>query len=145
MCWINWESARFLIQIRQHIAYPLFTIFRKSLDEGLVPDDWKSANISPIFKKGNRNMADNYRPVSLTSQISKIFETIIREENNLERRTIYWAIHNMDSEKDGHALLIFCHLDKVSGCLDSGEPVDTIFWISLRHLIRFRTADWYWS
>jgi len=72
-------SARFLIQVREHIVYKLFTIFRKSLDEGFVPDDWKSANISSVFKKGNRNIADNYRPVSLTSQIFKVFETIIRD------------------------------------------------------------------
>jgi len=43
-------SARFLIQIKSNIAYPLFIIFRKRLDEGIVPHDWKCANISPVFK-----------------------------------------------------------------------------------------------
>jgi len=122
-------SARFLIQVREHIVYPLFTIFRKSLDEGFVPDDWKSANISPVFKKGNRNIADNYQPVSLTSQICKVFETIIRDS------VVYYFEDNSLLLNSQHGfrkrrscvtnLLTF--IDKATGCLDSGEPVDTIF------------------
>jgi len=65
-------SAHLLIEIKDNIAYPLFVIFRKSLDEGVVPDDWKSANISFVFKKGNGNVMDNYRPVSLTSQVCRV-------------------------------------------------------------------------
>ena len=59
-------SARFLTQIKDNIAYPLLVIFRKSLDEGIVPYDWNCANISPLCKKGNRNLADNYRPVTVS-------------------------------------------------------------------------------
>jgi len=72
-------SPRFLLCIKEQISYPLFLIFHKSLDEGVVPEDWKLLNVSPIYKKGNRNQAENYRPVSLTSVICKLFESIMRD------------------------------------------------------------------
>jgi len=62
---------------KHEISYPPFVLFRKSLDEATVPDDWKCANVCPIFKKSNRNSAENYRPVSLTCQICKIFAAVI--------------------------------------------------------------------
>jgi len=107
----------------------LFIIFRKSLDEDSVPDDWKSANISPIFKKGNRNIADNYRPVSFTSLICKMFESIIRdaivrhlEDNSLLR-------DSQHGFRKGRLCLtnLLTFMDKVTGYLDSGVPVDTVF------------------
>ena len=61
------------------IAYPLNQIFRKSLDEGTLPDSWKVGRIAAIFKKGNRKLASNYRPVSLTSVTCKIMESFIRD------------------------------------------------------------------
>jgi len=48
-----------------------------SFDQGRVPSDWKMAFVTPIFKKGNRNTAENYRPVSLTSIYCKLAEHII--------------------------------------------------------------------
>ena len=41
------------------------------MTEGYVPDDWRTANITPIFKKGSKSYVGNYRPVSLTSVICK--------------------------------------------------------------------------
>ena len=49
------------------------------LREGIVPLEWKEANIIPLFKKGPRNKSVNYRPVSLTSVICKLLESIIRD------------------------------------------------------------------
>ena len=71
---------RLLILIKDDITYPLTALFKKSLAEGVVPEDWKRDNVSPIYKKGRKNIAENYRPVSLTSQCSKLMESIIRDE-----------------------------------------------------------------
>ena len=54
-------------------------VFNMSLQEGIVPLEWKEENIVPLFKKGSRNKSVNYRPVSLTSVICKLLETIIRD------------------------------------------------------------------
>ena len=50
-----------------------------SLEEGVVPLEWKEANIIPLFKKGLRSRSENYRPVSLTSVICKLLERLIKD------------------------------------------------------------------
>ena len=54
-------------------------MFNLSLEEGIVPSEWKEANIMPLFEKGSRNKPENYRPVSLTSIVCKLLETLIRD------------------------------------------------------------------
>ena len=85
----------------------------KTLEEGHIPDDWRNAYISAIFKKGARNRAENYRPISLTSIVCKLMESIIKEhvihhliENNLislkqfgfisGRSTVTQLLHYLD-------------------------------------------------
>ena len=52
-------------------------LFQKSIDVGVLPGDWTNANVAPVFKKGDRHRAENYRPVSLTSVLSKLLEHIV--------------------------------------------------------------------
>ena len=61
------------------VSIPLRHIFSKSIYVGECPADWKSANVTPIHKKGDRKLPTNYRPVSLTSQVCKVLESIVRE------------------------------------------------------------------
>ena len=65
--------------VEQMCNMPLAHVFNMSLQEGIVglPLEWKEANIIPLFKKGSINKSVNYRPVSLTSVICKLLETII--------------------------------------------------------------------
>ena len=70
-------SPRVLKEFAHEIAPVLTLIYQRSIDTGILPLDWKQANISPIFKKGERSKASNYRPVSLTSVACKIVEHIL--------------------------------------------------------------------
>ena len=65
------------------LSVPLYLLFRNSLDKGALPEDWRIANICALHKKGNRTEANNYRPVSLTSQVVKVFERIIHKKINI--------------------------------------------------------------
>ena len=67
-----------LLKSCAHELHEVFTIFfQKSLDLGQVPDDWKTAHIFPLFKKGDKSKAENYRPISLTSIVGKLLEHIV--------------------------------------------------------------------
>ena len=59
-------SARVLKECSSEIAPILALIYNQSFDQGTVPDDWQQENVAPIFKKGKKYDASNYRPVSLT-------------------------------------------------------------------------------
>jgi len=56
--------ATLLKQCSKEISIPLFLIFQKSMDEGKLPDDFKKTNITPLFKKGDKLLASNYRPIT---------------------------------------------------------------------------------
>ena len=70
---------KLLMETVEQISIPLARIFNLSLKEGVVPFEWKEANIIPLFKKGSRNKSENYRPVSLTSVICKLLERLIKD------------------------------------------------------------------
>jgi len=59
------------------LAPAITSLFQESIDTGNLPDDWRNANVSPVYKKGSRHLASNYRPVSLTSVCCKMLEHII--------------------------------------------------------------------
>ena len=62
------------------LAYPLSLLYKLSYNSGIIPQEWKLANVVPVFKKGSKNLVENYRPISLTCLVMKIFEKIIRNE-----------------------------------------------------------------
>ena len=68
---------RVLQECASEISPALTTIFQKSVDSGELPRDWRNANIAPVFKKGDKHLPENYRPVSLTCVASKLLEHII--------------------------------------------------------------------
>ena len=70
---------RMLQETARASSIPLEKIFNLSLSSGECPVDWRSANVAPIHKKGDRTNPSNYRPVSLTSQICKVLESIVRK------------------------------------------------------------------
>jgi len=59
------------------LVNPLKLIFNASLNQSKIPDNWKVAAVVPIYKKGDKALVSNYRPVSLTAITCKIMERII--------------------------------------------------------------------
>jgi Notch-like protein len=67
-------SAKILKSSSHFVSSPLTYIFNKSLATGIFPSQMKYSIIKPIFKKGDKNSMSNYRPVSLLTSFSKIFD-----------------------------------------------------------------------
>ena len=70
-------SSRFLKEMASPITPALTLIYQASLEQGQISDEWKTANVAPIFKKGDKSKPSNYRPVSLTSIFCKIVKHIL--------------------------------------------------------------------
>eukprot|EP00061_Rhincodon_typus_P015441 g43121.t1 len=71
---------RVLKEISKETVETLVMIFQESLESRRVPEDWKIANVTPLFKKGVRQKMGSYRLISLTSVVGKILEPIVKDE-----------------------------------------------------------------
>ena len=89
-CGPDMISNLVLKEYASEIAPVLSHIFQLSTVTGELPEDWRNANVSLIFKKGDRHTASNYRPVSLTCVCCKLLEHIVCRQilNHLEQNNI---------------------------------------------------------
>ena len=121
--------AILLKKCKETIAKTLTTLWRKSLDMKCIPSTLKEGNIIPIYKSGNKGQAKNYRPVTLTSHIIKIFERIIRKKivNYLEQENkINPGQHGF---RKGRSCLsqILNHYENILKDLIESREVDVIY------------------
>ena len=126
---VDQYPSNFLKELAEVICFPLETLFRNSLLSGEVPLCWKQSNISPIFKSGSRKQWCNYRPVSLTSHIGKIFEIIVKEKITAylnEQNIIGPSQHGFRNKRSCLSNLLSFFND-VYNWVDQGEPVDVIY------------------
>jgi len=70
----------FLKKCASVLAAPLASLFQSSFNTGYLPDIWRMAYVTPIFKKGESSLPSNYRPISLTCTCCKVMESIIKTQ-----------------------------------------------------------------
>ncbi|KAJ8717226.1 hypothetical protein PYW08_005625 [Mythimna loreyi] len=117
----------FIVSCAVSLVDPVCILFKRSVSEGIVPRVWKSAYITPVFKKGDRSNVEDYRPISKTCLFSKLLERIIYKQ-------VYGAVRsNFGEEQHGFlrnrsttSNLILSH-EFVSEGMDQRAQVDVIY------------------
>ena len=121
--------AILLLKTKNNIALPLQIIWRNILNKGVTPKLLKTGHITPVYKKGNQGLAENYRPVTLTSHVSKVFEKIVRNkiQTHLEDNELYNT--KQHGFRKGRSCLsqLLEHTERLIHYLEKGNNVDVIY------------------
>ena len=120
---------RALHEIKDSISEMITIIFSTSLRTKTLPNEWKHARVSAIYKKGNKTLPLNYRPVSLTSILCKILESIVRDhvvkhmtDNNLFSPKQFGFISGRST-----TLQLLQVLDIWTRIIDEGGNIDVLY------------------
>ena len=108
-----------------YISLPLCHLFNKSLSTGTLPFDWISGNIVPIHKRNDKHNPSNYRPISLTSVVIKVFERILHRHlvSALERHRVLSPSQSGFRNKRSTVTLLTEATDDWSQCLEQRSAV----------------------
>ena len=111
------------------LAKPITIIFQRSLSSAQLPSIWLDAVVSPIFKKGSRCIAENYRPVSLLCILSKLLESIITPQIVNHVKVNHLACHQQHGFSKGKSTTtnLLEALNIWSEALMHGIPLDILF------------------
>ena len=118
-----------LREVKEGVVTPLYLIFKKSLEDGVLPHSWKDALVTALHKKGDKRLPSNYRPVSLTSIICKMMERIIKDhllQYFIRNKFITSRQHGF---RPGHSCetQLIRVLDDWTSALELGHQVDVIY------------------
>ena len=99
------------------------------MEEGLVPEDWRTANVTPIFKKGQKSLTANYRPVSLTSVPGKVMEKVIKETltSHLQRNKLIRPSQHGFMQNKCCTTNLLEYLEALTKKIDEGESMDVVY------------------
>ena len=121
--------AKVIKECKQQLAPALVILWRRSLDSGLIPEDLLSQTIIPIFKKENKSLACNYRPISLTSHFIKIFERVIRTKliDHLETNNLITPQQHGFRRYRSTLTQLLHHFDLILQILETNKNADTLY------------------
>ena len=118
-----------LAELSEVLTEPLHIIFSSTIAESELPEDWKEARVTALFKKGDKKKVENYRPVSLTCIACKVLESIIRDDiishmtsNNLISDRQYGFVKGRST-----SLQLLKVLEEWTQILDRGGGIDCIY------------------
>lgn len=121
-------KPRVLKELASTIAPCLTLIFKTSLKQGKVPKDWRQATVAPVYKKGDKSQAANYRPVSLTCICCKVMEHIVVSSimSHAETHSILYPLqHGFRSGRSCETQLVE-FVDDLQRNMDSGRQTDVV-------------------
>ena len=121
-------SNRVLKDCATNIAPYATTIYQKSHEVGSVPDDWIMVVITALFKKGDKSLPVNYRPVSLTSVTCKLMEHIMFKHimQHLEKYSILVDYQQGFRQKRSRESQLATTIEDITKHLDNKEQVDML-------------------
>lgn len=111
------------------ITYPIMLFINSSLSYGIVPDQLKSAKVIPVFKKGDKQNCENYRPISILPFFAKFLEKIMHDRLSSfinKTKALHPSQHGFRSGHSTFMALIDME-DKISYALDNNEYAVGIF------------------
>ena len=124
------EIPAFLLKICSNFyVKPLTYLINKSIEEGIFPNELKLARVVPIFKSGNPSSIWNYRPISVLSCFSKIFERFMYNHvvEFININTIIYKYQFGFRQKHSTQQAIITLITKITSCIDSGDMMIRVF------------------
>ena len=120
-------TPQILKDLADDISPAITLLFQSSLNTSIVPQDWKTAHVMSIFKKGERYKASNYRPISLTSITGKLLEHIIVHSimNFVENNIFCREQHGFRRHRSCTSQLLG-QVDDITYSRDKGKQVDML-------------------
>ena len=117
-----------LRELREEIAPIIQIIFDRSLKTGKLPADWMKANIMPVFKKGDKSLAANYRPISLTCILCKVLEHILASNivKHLDGQGILYDLQHGFREKRSCETQLIMLIEDLARNASVGKQTDII-------------------